>query len=117
MIMGTMVKRIPTTEMEVTSIRLERELKEKLKEISGHQGYQALIRDVLWRFVQQKSGEYQQRYTTADIRATMPAIAKSEERCCITGKVIQANESMLLGWTTAGDLVPLHSESWSIEMN
>jgi metal-responsive CopG/Arc/MetJ family transcriptional regulator len=117
MIMGTMVKRIPTTEMEVTSIRLERELKEKLKEISGHQGYQALIRDVLWRFVQQKSGEYQQRYTTADIRATMPAIAKSEERCCITGKVIQANESMLLGWTTSGDLVPLHSESWSIDLN
>jgi predicted DNA-binding protein len=39
--MGTMVKRVPTTEMEVTSIRLERELKEKLKEISGHQGYQA----------------------------------------------------------------------------
>lgn len=115
MMMGTMVKRIPTTEMEVTSIRLERELKEKLKEISGHQGYQALIRDVLWRFVQQKSGEYQQRYTVADIRATMPAIAKNEERCCITGKVILVNEAMLLGWTTAGDLVPLHAEDWAKE--
>ena len=32
------LKRTPTTEMEVTSIRLERELKERLKEISGHQG-------------------------------------------------------------------------------
>jgi predicted DNA-binding protein len=31
-----------------TSIRLERELKDKLKEIAGNQGYQALIRDVLW---------------------------------------------------------------------
>ena len=28
------LKRTPTTEMEVTSIRLERELKERLKEIS-----------------------------------------------------------------------------------
>jgi hypothetical protein len=38
---------ISTTEMEVTSIRLERELKERLKELAGNQGYQALIRDVL----------------------------------------------------------------------
>jgi predicted DNA-binding protein len=52
------LKRTPTTEMEVTSIRLERELKERLKEISGHQGYQALIREVLWKYVQQKSGDY-----------------------------------------------------------
>jgi metal-responsive CopG/Arc/MetJ family transcriptional regulator len=113
--MGTMVKRVPTTEMEVTSIRLERELKEKLKEISGHQGYQALIRDVLWRFVQQKSGEYRQSYSVTDIRATMPAIANSEERCCITGEVIAANDSFLLGWTNNGDLVPLHNQALMYE--
>jgi hypothetical protein len=115
MMMGTIIKRVPTTEMEVTSIRLERELKEKLKEISGHQGYQALIRDVLWRFVQQRSGEYQQRYTIADIRVTMPAIANNEEHCCISGKVIQPNEAMLLGWTTSGDIVPLHLEGLAVE--
>ena len=46
--------RIPTTDMEVTSIRLERELKEKLKDLSGNQGYQALIRDILRNYVQQK---------------------------------------------------------------
>jgi metal-responsive CopG/Arc/MetJ family transcriptional regulator len=106
--MGVMVKRVPTTEMEVTSIRLERELKEKLKEISGHQGYQALIRDILWRFVQQKSGEYQQQYSIEDIRATMEAIANTEERCCISGKLIAVNEPLLLGWTTLGELVPIH---------
>ena len=31
--------RTSTTEMEVTSIRLERSLKDKLKELSGNQGY------------------------------------------------------------------------------
>jgi len=40
------ITRTTTTDMEVTSIRLERVLKDKLKEISGNQGYQALIRDV-----------------------------------------------------------------------
>ncbi|MEQ8465283.1 hypothetical protein [Coleofasciculus sp. E1-EBD-02] len=56
-----MIRAIPktsTTEMKVTSIRLERELKEKLKDLSGNQGYQALIRDVLWNYVQHKSGDY-----------------------------------------------------------
>ena len=41
------LNRTTTTEMEVTSIRLERELKDKLKELSGNVGYQALIRDIL----------------------------------------------------------------------
>ena len=65
--------RIPTTDMEVTSIRLERELKEKLKEISGNQGYQALIRDILWNYVQQKSGDWKPKFSRADIRASIPA--------------------------------------------
>jgi predicted transcriptional regulator len=41
--------------MQVTSIRLEPELKERLREISGEQGYQTLIRDVLWQFVEQQA--------------------------------------------------------------
>jgi predicted DNA-binding protein len=109
--MGVMVKRVPTTEMEVTSIRLERELKEKLKEISGHQGYQALIRDVLWRFVQQKSGEYQNQYSIEDIRATISAVANVEERCCISGKLIAVDDQIILGWTTLGELVPIHPDA------
>jgi predicted DNA-binding protein len=109
--MGVMVKRVPTTEMEVTSIRLERELKEKLKEISGHQGYQALIRDVLWRFVQQKSGEYQHQYSIEDIRATISAVANVEERCCLSGKIIAVDEQIILGWTSLGELVPIHPDA------
>jgi hypothetical protein len=109
--MGVMVKRVPTTEMEVTSIRLERELKEKLKEISGHQGYQALIRDVLWRFVQQKSGEYQHQYSIEDIRATFSAVANIEERCCLSGKSIAVDDEIILGWTNLGELVPIHPDA------
>ncbi|NJL37273.1 MAG: hypothetical protein HC899_11235 [Leptolyngbyaceae cyanobacterium SM1_4_3] len=48
-------KRGNTSEMQVTSIRLELELKERLQEISGEQGYQTLIRDVLWQFVEQQA--------------------------------------------------------------
>jgi hypothetical protein len=101
------MKRTPTTEMEVTSIRLERELKERLKEISGHQGYQALIREVLWKYVQQKSGDYRHRFTPADIRATVQGISNAEERCGITGRIINPGEPLLLGLTGTGDFIPL----------
>jgi hypothetical protein len=107
------ITRTSTTEMEVTSIRLERELKEKLKELSGNQGYQALIRDVLWNYVQQKAGEYTPSLSLSDIRVTVNAIAQQEERCTLTGKRIRINEPMLLGLTTSGGMVPLSLESLS----
>ncbi|MGI0488503.1 hypothetical protein ACN4EK_24090 [Pantanalinema rosaneae CENA516] len=47
-------KRGNTSEMQVTSIRMEPELKERLRQISGEQGYQTLIREVLWQFVDQQ---------------------------------------------------------------
>lgn len=103
--------RTSTTEMEVTSIRLERELKEKLKELSGNQGYQALIRDILWNYIQQKSGDYQSSVSLLEIRATIAATAQQEERCALTGKVIPSNASMLLGLTITGTMVPLSTES------
>ncbi len=105
------LSRTTTTEMEVTSIRLERELKDKLKELSGHQGYQALIRDILWNYVQQKSGDYKPQFSPADIRASIAATAQQEERCVLTGQLIRPQESMFLGLTTNGDLVPLTVES------
>ncbi|BAY85830.1 hypothetical protein NIES267_53350 [Calothrix parasitica NIES-267] len=105
------IARTPTTEMEVTSIRLERELKDKLKELSGNQGYQALIRDILWNYVQQKSGEWKPRFSRADIRATIAATSEQEERCVLTGQVIQAQQPMLLGLTKTGDMIPLSVES------
>ncbi|MEQ8536338.1 MAG: hypothetical protein RIB93_02565 [Coleofasciculus sp. D1-CHI-01] len=103
--------RTSTTEMEVTSIRLERELKEKLKDLSGNQGYQALIRDILWNYIQHKSGDYRPNFSVYDIRASIPATAQQEERCVLTGKFIQPQEPMLLGLTFNGDMVPLSLES------
>ncbi|NJO43847.1 MAG: hypothetical protein HC769_32845 [Cyanobacteria bacterium CRU_2_1] len=105
------INRTATTDMEVTSIRLERELKEKLKDLSGNQGYQALIRDVLWDYVQQKSGDYQPRFSRSDIRASIEATAQKEERCVLTGALIRPREPMLLGWTAQGDMVPLSISS------
>ncbi len=105
------IARTPTTEMEVTSIRLERELKDKLKDIAGNQGYQALIRDILWNYVQQKSGEWKPRFSRADIRASITAIAQQEERCVLTGHLIPPQQPMLLGLTKNGDMVPLSVES------
>jgi metal-responsive CopG/Arc/MetJ family transcriptional regulator len=106
-----MMNRTATTDMEVTSIRLERELKEKLKELAGNQGYQALIRDVLWKYVQQKSGDYQPHLSRDQIRASIEAIAHKEERCVLTGAVIKPREPMLLGLTAEGEMVPLSMTS------
>jgi len=99
--------RTSTTEMEVTSIRLERELKERLKEISGSQGYQTLIRDVLWNYVQQQSRDFTPQITLGDIRATIAATAHQEEHCALTGKLLRPSEPILLGLTTKGVMVPL----------
>ncbi|MGK7955961.1 MAG: hypothetical protein AB4063_12040 [Crocosphaera sp.] len=99
--------RTSTTEMEVTSIRLEKTLKDKLKGLSGNQGYQALIRDILWNYVQQKSGDYRPKFSVVDIRATVEATARKDESCVLTGTLIQAGEPMLLGLTIYGDFVPL----------
>jgi hypothetical protein len=105
--------RTSTTEMDVTSIRLEKQLKDKLKDLSGNQGYQALIRDILWNYVQQKSGDYKSQFSAADIRASINATAQQEHRCAITGKPIQPQEPMLLGLTAHGDLLPLTVDSLS----
>lgn len=105
--------RTSTTEMEVTSIRLERELKEKLKDLAGNQGYQALIREVLWDYIQQHSDDYRPQFAQSDIRATTTAIAQREERCALTGKLMQPGESILLGFTTDGTLIPLSPDSLS----
>lgn len=107
----TTMTRTSTTDMEVTSIRLERELKEKLKDIAGTQGYQSLIRDILWNFVQQRSGEWKPRFSKEDIRASIQATAQKDERCVLTGQLILAQKPMLLGFTKHGDFVPLSLES------
>ncbi|NDJ16105.1 BrnA antitoxin family protein [Myxacorys almedinensis] len=99
--------RTSTTEMEVTSIRLDRDLKEHLKTLSGNQGYQALIRDILWNYVHQRSGDSTLQLSPTDIRATIAATAQRDERCTITGGLIRSGEEMLLGFTIEGNLIPL----------
>jgi metal-responsive CopG/Arc/MetJ family transcriptional regulator len=99
--------RTSTTEMEVTSIRLERDLKERLKSLAKQQGYQALIRDILWNYVQQKSPDFRPLLSASDIRASITATAQREEQCALTGTLIEPNEPMLLGFTISGEMVPL----------
>ncbi len=103
--------RTSTTDMEVTSIRLERALKDKLKELAGNQGYQALVRDILWNYVQLKSGEYRPQFSRSDIRASFDGVAQRDECCVLTGKFMSEGEPILLGLTINGDLVPLSPES------
>lgn len=105
------LSRVSTTDMEVTSIRLERELKEKLKHLAGNRGYQALIREVLWQYVEQSSGEGVPQISRDQIRASIQATAEQEEQCALTGKAIQPQEAMLLGLTTQGILVTLSADS------
>ncbi|MEB3886989.1 hypothetical protein [Lyngbya sp. CCY1209] len=103
--------RTSTTDMEVTSIRLERELKDRLKGLAKNKGYQALIRDILWNYVQQKSGDYRPQFSREEIRASFSATAQQEERCVLTGEIIQPGAPMLLGLTVHGDIVPLSLDS------
>lgn len=113
-LLNTSLPRTSTTDMEVTSIRLERELKERLKELADKQGYQALIRDILWDYVQKKTDVHGDSGSRSQIRASVAAIAQKEEQCWLTGRLILPNESMLLGWTTAGDWVPLSRASLEV---
>nr|WP_305037833.1 hypothetical protein [Halomicronema sp. CCY15110] len=101
------LSRASTTDMEVTSIRLEKELKESLKAIAGNRGYQALIREVLWAYVEQQSGRPTGILQRQDIRATIPATAERAERCLVTGQAIAPGDAMLLGLTPQGALVPI----------
>jgi hypothetical protein len=118
--------------MQVTSIRLESELKERLRQISGEQGYQTLIRDVLWQFVDKQARpdellydedrqlpprendfalpSYPSQLSMSDIRATFRAIAQQEQRCAITGQLIRPQQPMWLGLTMTGNMVPLSFE-------
>lgn len=101
------LSRTSTTDMEVTSIRLEKELKDSLKAIAGNRGYQALVREILWAYVEQQSGNCNVPVGRQDIRATIPATAERTERCVMTGQAIAPGEEMVLGLTPQGALVPL----------
>ncbi|MBE9060520.1 hypothetical protein [cf. Phormidesmis sp. LEGE 11477] len=98
-----------TTEMQVTSIRLERSLITKLKERAGNSGYQSLMRDILWDYV--NSGSNSKQINQTDIRSVMAAEARQTEKCALTGRAIEPYEEMWLAMTTQGELVPLSVDS------
>lgn len=89
--------------MQVTSIRFERSLIDRLKTLAGQQSYQALIREILWDYVQQQSTGLRR----SQFRAIMTAIAQQEQVCALTGTTIQAGDKMGLGLLGNGQLVPV----------
>jgi predicted transcriptional regulator len=111
--MFTATRRTPTTDMQVTSIRLETDLKERLKTIAGEQGYQALIRDILWDHVERSERSENKGLALSEIKATIAAVAQRDESCAVTGRRIAIGQSMWLGWTIGGQLVPLSQESFA----
>ena len=98
-----------TTEMQVTSIRLERSLIKKLKERAGSSGYQSLMRDVLWDYV--NVGSDSAPISKESIRTVMAAEARKQERCALTGQIIEPYEEMWLAMTDDDQLVPLSIDS------
>lgn len=98
-----------TTEMQVTSIRLERALITKLKERAGNSGYQSLMRNVLWEYV--NSDGHSGQIDQTDIRSIMAAEARQTEKCALTGRTIEPYEEMWLAMTIQGELVPLSIDS------
>jgi hypothetical protein len=109
------VRQVPTTDMQVTSIRLEQELKDHLKELAGHQGYQALIREILWGYVHRHQQNPDGSPGSTQIRATLTAIAQTTEYCALSGQLIRPDEPMLLGLTPEGRLVPLSKQYFAQE--
>ncbi|MDJ0846531.1 hypothetical protein [Crocosphaera sp.] len=93
--------------MEVTSIRLEKTLKDALKKLAGEQGYQGLIRQLLSDYIEQKESNSSTRISDSGIRATVEVVARKNEVCVLTGKAIQPGQPMLLGFTVYGDFVSL----------
>ena len=100
-----------TTEMQVTSIRFERELIDKLKALAGSQGYQSLVREILWNHVRHHSNEPAFQIKREDIRTIVAGEALKKEYCALPGKPIEANEELWMAWTTDNQLVPLSIDS------
>ena len=96
-----------TTEMQVTSIRFEKELIDRLKEMAGSQGYQSLVREVLWNHINQRCDRHPFQIKREDIRTIMAAEAVRPERCTLTGDTIEPQQKMWMAMTVDEQLVPV----------
>ena len=104
-----------TTEMQVTSIRFERELIDKLKSLAGSQGYPSLVREILWDHVRHHSDEPTFQIKRENIRTILAGEARKQERCALTGNAIAPNEELWMAWTTDNQLVPFSLDSLETE--
>lgn len=101
--------------MQVTSIRLERVLIEQLKERAGSRGYQSLMREILWDYI--NASGYSERISKENIRAVMAAEARKPENCSLTGRKIEPYEEMWLAMMDDDRLMPLSIESIEDDRN
>ncbi len=98
-----------TTNMVVTSIRLEEDLKQALKNMNHSAGYQFLIREVLWDYVRRNSTEYKSGFSTNNIVGIMQGISTKETTCVISQKLIAKGEKCVFGISDTGAMIPVHS--------
>ncbi len=108
-------KRVKTTNMEVTSIRLDAELKRIFKEVTKgtKQGYQDKIREILWQWVQRNYGEYQPEYSRTAIQATFDGVSNKEQVCAFTKMTIVSGEPCKYALMLDGNLVPMKDSTYS----
>lgn len=101
-------KRNKTTNMEVTSIRLDAELKRIFKEVTkgSKQGYQDKIREVLWQWAQRNYGEYQPEYSETAITAIFDGVSNKEQTCAFTKMTIMAGEPCKYALMIDGQMIP-----------
>ena len=103
--MGRPCKGQSTSNMKVTSIRLEEELINELKKQKHPEGYQFLIRKVLWNYVRRSANK--SKYDSTHIEGYMNGFAQMEQTCVLTGKYIAKGEACQFGITIDGSLVPV----------
>ena len=96
---------VPTTEMKVTSIRLEKQLIEELKAMKHPEGYQFLIRKVLWNYVRRTNNT--SKYDEKHIEGRFEGYATMEQACALTGRLIRKNDRCQYGITIDGSIVPI----------
>ena len=94
--------------MEVTSIRLDRELKKifKQKSVGTNKGYQQLIREVLWEWVERNDNVYRPEYRKSNIVGYFDGYSSVEQNCALTNMVISAGEPCRFALMNDGKLVP-----------
>ena len=79
-----------------------------MKTIAGSsKGYQELVREVLWDYVQRNSGQYKSSFNRSHIVSVIAAEAIQEQTCVLSKEVIRPGDEFYTGVTIDGLFVPL----------